>query len=144
MSNFKHIYKMPILEAHLDSFGHMNNATYLQVLEEARWDLITNRGYGYNVVHETQVGPTILEINIKFRKEITLREVITIETQMLDYSSRIGTIHQEIKGEAGDVRAVATFKIALLDMKQRRLIKPTPEWIRAIGYEGDPESGTVE
>ena len=34
-----------ISEAHLDSFGHLNNARYLELFEQARWDLITEGGF---------------------------------------------------------------------------------------------------
>ena len=36
-----HEYALVIREQHLDTFGHVNNAKYLEILEEARWDLIT-------------------------------------------------------------------------------------------------------
>ena len=34
-------YELVIKECHLDSFGHVNNAIYVQLYEEARWDFIT-------------------------------------------------------------------------------------------------------
>lgn len=128
-----HTYKLQVLEAHLDSFGHMNNATYLQILEEARWDLITSRGYGYDKIHETKIGPTILEINLQFKKEIRLREIITIETRVKDYSKVVGNLVQEVKGPDGDMRCIAHFKIGLFDMNKRKLIAATPEWLHAVG-----------
>ncbi len=128
-----HIYKMQVLEAHLDSFGHVNNATYLQILEEARWDLISSRGYGYEKIHETKIGPTILDIHLQFKKEIRLREFITIETHVTEYSKVVGTIQHEVKGAEGDIRCLATFKIGLFDMNKRRLIAATPEWLTAVG-----------
>lgn len=131
--SFLHEYKFTVLESHLDSFGHMNNATYLQIFEEARWDLITQRGYGYDVIQEKKVGPTILEINLQFKKELKLREVISIQSHIIDYTRVVGVIQQEMKGPDGDLRCVATFKIALFDMTKRKLIAPTPEWEYAVG-----------
>lgn len=32
-----HEYPVVIREHHLDTFGHVNNAAYLDILEEARW-----------------------------------------------------------------------------------------------------------
>ncbi len=46
MAYQEHEYQLLIHEGHLDSFGHVNNATYLNLFEEARWDWITARGYG--------------------------------------------------------------------------------------------------
>lgn len=133
MKSVLHQYQFIVLESHLDSFGHMNNATYLQVLEEARWDLITNRGYGFEKIHSSGIGPTILDIHLEFKKELRLREVITVETHLADYSRVVGTIVQEMKGAGGDLRCRATFKIGLFDMNKRKLVAPTPEWKHAIG-----------
>ena len=57
-----HLYDLVIHERHLDTFGHVNNATYLDLLEEARWDLITRNGFGLDEIKRLQLGPTILEI----------------------------------------------------------------------------------
>jgi len=133
MSWKKHVYELTILEHHLDSFGHVNNATYLEIFEEARWDLITQNGYGYKKVHELKIGPTILEIQLSFKKEVLLRQKIRIESQISSYESRIGELIQEMKSETGEIHCRALFKIALFDMRLRKLIRPTPEWIAAIG-----------
>jgi Acyl-ACP thioesterase len=45
-----HEYDLLIRGHHLDTFGHVNNAKYLQILEEARWDVITRNGYSLDEV----------------------------------------------------------------------------------------------
>mgnify|MGYP002626401055 CR=1 FL=1 len=65
-------HEVLIKEKHLDTMGHMNNATYLQLFEEARWDLITANGFGLKEIQQKKQGPTILEINLRFKKEIRL------------------------------------------------------------------------
>ena len=128
-----HIYKTMIRESHLDTFGHVNNATFLQLLEEARWELISPNGYSVEYIKEVQKGPVILEIDIKFKKELLLRENIIITTKLLSYKSKIGFLEQCILSEDQKiVHAKATVSFALLDLKQRKIIKPTPEWEKAI------------
>src|SRR5690606_13293796 len=63
--NPMHEYPLLIVESHLDTFGHINHATYLQIFEEARWDLITARGYGLEKIRESRLGPVILEANVR-------------------------------------------------------------------------------
>ena len=63
----------------------MNNATYLTLLEEARWELVTKNGYGMKKIQETGLGPTILELKLSFFKELRLRDEIIIETNMVSY-----------------------------------------------------------
>ena len=70
--NISYEYNFMVLEAHLDTFGHVNNATYLQLYEEARWDFITNNGYGLDRVKETGIGPIIVEVNLTFKKELEI------------------------------------------------------------------------
>lgn len=122
-----------ILERHLDTFGHVNNATYLQILEEARWEFITARGFGMKKIKDTGLGPTILECNIKFMKELRLRQNIVIETQTQSYDRKIGVLKQVMRNEAGEVCAEAIFTIGLFDTKERKLVLPTPEWLYAVG-----------
>lgn len=131
----KHIYETTIVEHHLDTFGHVNNATYLEILEDARWDLITSRGFGLETIKEKRVGPTILEINIQFRRELKNREKIRIETQCESYEGRIGVIVQTIFNQAGQEACIAKLTIGLFDVVARKLILPTPEWLRAVGLE---------
>ena len=50
------VYETLIRESHLDTFGHVNNATYLQLYEEARWELITRNGYGLAKVRESLIA----------------------------------------------------------------------------------------
>jgi len=64
----QHLYKVLIREGHLDTFGHVNNATYLQLAEEARWEMLVSSGYGLNVVQQDQKGPTILSTEISFKR----------------------------------------------------------------------------
>lgn len=134
MPGLKYSYDVLIREHHLDSFGHVNNAVYLELYEEARWEYITSRGYGYREVHDRKVGPVILGIQLKFRKELTLREKITITGQTTSYDRLIGNIHQEMINGKGEICSAADFTFGLFDMKARKLIAPTPEWLHAIGW----------
>lgn len=128
-------YSVLIREAHLDTFGHVNNATYMSLFEEARWDLITSHGYGLKQVQQLKKGPIILEANLKFQKELKLREEITITTEMLHYTKKIGQLKQEMLRPNGDIACVAIFTMGLFDLTERKLIEPTPEWKKAIGMD---------
>lgn len=129
------IYTYPIIirEHHLDTFGHVNNATYLTLLEEARWELITQAGYGLQKIKETGLGPIVLEISIKYLRELKLREEVTIETQMVSYRGKISTMVQRMIRN-GEVCCMAEFTMALFSTSERKLVAPTPEWLTAIGW----------
>ena len=126
-------YEMMIKEHHLDSFGHVNNATYLELLEEARWDFVTARGFGLEVIHKIGMGPVVLECNIKFIKELRLRQMIVIESQTLSYEKKIGSLRQDIFNDKDELCCQATITFGLFDIKNRKLMNPTPEWFCAMG-----------
>src|SRR4051794_16019620 len=109
-------YEVLIREHHLDTFGHVNNAEYLALLEEARWDLIAQRGYGYAEIHKLGIGPVILEVTLKFMRELHLREKVRISMQVLDYKGKVGHLKQTIESSSGEVKAEAVFKFGLFDL----------------------------
>jgi thioesterase-3 len=127
-----HIYETVILEKQLDTFGHVNNATYLEILEEARWDLMTQKGYGLKEVQERGIGPVVLDIFVAFKKELRLREKIRIETVISDYQRKIGHIDHVIFNSKNEIAVTAKLTMGLFDLKARRLVLPTPEWINAL------------
>lgn len=126
-------YSLLIREGHLDTFGHVNNAAYFQLFEEARWDLITANGYGLAEVVKRKQGPVLLDAQIKFLKELRLRERITIRTRSLPFEGKIGRIEQAMLKDDGSVACEASFTVGFFDLAARKLIPPTPEWLRAVG-----------
>lgn len=128
------VYKYPVLvqETHLDTFGHVNNAVYFILYEQARWDLITKNGYGIQKIKETGLGPTLLQINVRFMKELRLRESIVIETELISYEKKIGILRQTMK-RGDEICSSGDFTIALFDLNARKLVLPTPDWLKAVG-----------
>ncbi|EFB40775.1 acyl-CoA thioesterase [Parachlamydia acanthamoebae] len=131
----KQVYTYPITikEVYLDLYGHVNNATYLTLFEEARWDLSNQNGYGVEKIKETGQGPVILEVTMRFLKELRLRDKINIETSVVSYEKKIGKLLQKMVRES-EICCTAEFTIGLFDLKERKLIPPTPEWLKVIGY----------
>jgi thioesterase-3 len=134
MNDFE-IFKYPlqIREHHLDTFGHVNNATYLQMLEEARWELLFSRGIHLKQIQEAQIGPVVLECHIKFLKEITLRQAILIESQMISYEKKVGLMRQDIWDEDNALCCQCKLSFGIIDMNTRKLIVPNEEWLHAVG-----------
>lgn len=125
-------YPILIKEAYLDTYGHVNNAVYLTLFEEARWDFVTQNHYGLRKIQETGIGPTILELKLTFSKELRLRDQVVIKTKITDYVRKICFITQTIwRGD--ELCCTAEFKLGLFDLHQRKLILPTDEWLKALG-----------
>lgn len=128
-------FKTLIRESHVDALGHMNNATYLQLFEEARWDIITERGYGFKEVVSLQQGPIILDVSLRFMNEVHLREEIRITSEMIEQNRKVGKMKQVMYKENGAPAAEAIFTVAFFDMKTRKIIEPSDLWKKAIGVQ---------
>ncbi len=127
-------YEVIIRELHLDSFGHVNNAVYVQLYEEARWDFITKNGFGLDVIQREQKGPVLLDLQVRFKREIKNREKILITSQAKEMiSSKIMILEQKILNASGKVASEALFTIGFFDMRERKLIEAGPEWLNAVG-----------
>lgn len=125
-------YNFKVLEGHLDTFGHMNHATYLQIFEQARWEFITNHGWGVDRIQSEAIGPTILEVKIQYKRELKLRENIMIKSQVMPYKGKLTTIVQDMVNDKGDVCAHIELLIGVFDLNKRRLINPPDDW-KSIG-----------
>jgi acyl-CoA thioester hydrolase len=132
MSKTPFVYEMTIKEHHLDSYGHVNNATYVQILEEARWESITLKDYSYEKVQSTGHGPVILEVSVKFRKELKLREKIRVTVQAEPMKGKIGVINQQILKADGAVALEGYVVYGMFDLKTRKLVEASPAWLKAI------------
>lgn len=133
--NFKFDYRVQVKEFHLDTFGHVNNAMYLVLYEEARWDFITNNGFGLDRIKADKMGPVIIEAQVKFKRELVNREWINIQSRLGEVNGKLMEINQQIVRPDGKIASEAKFLVGFMDLKERKLIVPPQDWLKACGYE---------
>ncbi len=128
------IYEKTIRETHLDIFSHVNNSVYMKIFEEARWEMIHSRGFGVDYIRENNIGPVILEANLRFIQEVRCRETVLVETYLEGYRQKIGYFLQVMKKKENPEKVVCEgrFKFGLWDLTQRKLIVPTSDWLFAV------------
>ena len=127
-------YRVQIKEFHLDTFGHVNNAQYLMLYEEARWDFITANGFGLDRIKSEKAGPVLLETTVKFKRELINREWITITSSPGEVNGKIMVIHQQMVKGDGKIASEASFSVGFMDLKERKLVAPPEDWLKACGY----------
>ena len=127
-------YEMTILEHHLDTFCHVNNATYFQIYEEARWDFATKNGFGLERVRTEKVGPVIVEAHVYFRRELKSRDKIVIKSESTGMKNTfLMGMKQWIEKSDGEVASRLEIVVGLFYMEKRALIRPTEAWLNAMG-----------
>ena len=127
-------YPLTILEKHLDTFGHVNNASYLELYEEARWGFITENGFGLDKIMSEKKGPVVLDLNLTFKRELKNRQKVVIKSQFKEMKNKlVGVMIQSIHNEEGKIASTLELSVGFMDLKQRKLTEPTEEWFKAIG-----------
>lgn len=142
MANPIYEYEITILEHHLDTFGHVNNAVYLELYEEARWDFITKNNLGMKEILETKIGPVLLDLQLTFKSELKNREKIKIVSQARPEMRNkfVMTLDQKMIRADGKVASTLTISVGMMDLNARKLISPNKEWLKALGLEEHFES----
>ena len=100
---------------HTDSFGHVNNARYLELLEEARWQFGEHHGL-IELLNAENLGFIIMQMNLRFRQPIVEGDTIRVLTSLIKLGTAIGEVEQLIlKMENGKLAAKSLFHFVLID-----------------------------
>ncbi len=115
---------------HLDGHGHVNNARYLEFLEEARWAWFGGAGY-IDAVHEQGAHFVIARIDIRYKYPATVNDVlhISVDLQQIGHSS--GTLYQRITNQQGTVVSEAEVTFVVVDASSKRP-RPIEGSLRAL------------
>lgn len=131
----KFSYEFSVDNEFLDDYGHVNNARYLDLYEKARWDILDKSGYGQETVKKSKKGPVILEVTVKFSRELLPGQRIRIETTSRRKNDIIFYFDQAMITEEGKEASRAVFTCALFDLEKRKMVKPDKGWLKAFGLE---------
>ncbi len=74
-------YSLKVRGYELDSFNHVNNAVYLNYMEQARWEIFRETGtVAYLTEH--RILPAVIDSTIRYIREVTLFDEVLIKTRV--------------------------------------------------------------
>ncbi|MBL8246969.1 MAG: acyl-CoA thioesterase [Candidatus Competibacter sp.] len=115
-----HSIEIKVRGYHLDLFRHVNNARYLEFLEEARWNFLESRG-NLEFLEESGYAFAVVNININYRRAAYMGEVLRIETSVKSIGARSCVMHQLVTLKDTDtVVADADVAFVLVDTRTER------------------------
>jgi thioesterase-3 len=136
-----HNHRIKVRGFHLDLYGHVNNARYLEFLEEARWELLEGR-IDLDDWHRHGLSLTVVRITINYRRSSALWDVLNVRSTLAALRSRSGTFHQEIVGaESGNTVADADVTFVVVDSATGRAVPITGPMREALLSLGEPAAG---
>ncbi|MEE9349337.1 MAG: acyl-CoA thioesterase [Flavobacteriaceae bacterium] len=109
-----------------DANKHLRHTAYNDYAAEARLRLLTENGFGIDIMEQHNIGPILFSENTVFRKEVRLGEDISIEL-FLEAASKKGErfkLKSLIFNEKGELVAVISVYLAWIDLKKRKLTTP--------------------
>jgi acyl-CoA thioester hydrolase len=79
-----------------DSYGHVNNAAYLNYLEYARYEFLKAIHFDYPAFVKAGYGIFVARVEIEYKKPAYPDEVLTIHTWPIKKGAVSGTLAQKI------------------------------------------------
>ncbi|AXF74924.1 acyl-CoA thioesterase [Erwinia tracheiphila] len=92
---------------HLDVHQHVNNAHYLEFLEDARWEWL-GCSNAFSWMEENRLA--LIMVNINYRHPALLGDVLDISSQMLELGGKSGVVAQTV-ARASDKEIVADARL---------------------------------
>ncbi len=89
------IIEIKVRGYHVDLYGHVNNARYLEFVEEARWEFAEG-SLDLAQWQEQGIGFSIVNISINFRRPAFMGEVLQIHTHLSQLGKTSGIVRHEI------------------------------------------------
>ncbi len=133
-----HIHRIKVRGFHLDLYGHVNNARYLEFLEEARWELLEGT-IDLDAWHTRGLAFTVVRITINYRRAASLGDVLEVRSALAKLESRSGTFRQEIVfAESGETAADADVTFVVVDTKTARATPIKGDIRDALASLGNP------
>ena len=117
---------------HEDRFGHVNNARYLEFLEEARWAQFEACGLDNAFFKAHGIFPIVVRQSISYRRPASAGDVLHISVDVASAGRRKIVIQHEARFASSDEVCVkAEVTVVFLDEKTGRPIPLSDEILRA-------------
>ncbi|GHU96662.1 thioesterase [Spirochaetia bacterium] len=79
-----------------DSYGHVNNANYLNYLEFARYEFLRDIGFDYPAAVKAGYGVYVARVEIDYKKSAVTDDTLVIRSWPIKKGAVSGIIAQEI------------------------------------------------
>ncbi|CAM3914411.1 thioesterase family protein [Vreelandella rituensis] len=105
---------------HLDGYGHVNNARYLEFMEEGRWAFFDDHPALVKQFKQQAAAFVVVNINIDYRQAAVEGDDLIITTGIVDVGKRSAVCHQKIFRADGTLVTEASFTFVLLDLRANK------------------------
>ena len=105
---------------HLDVYQHVNNARYLEFLEEARWAWLEETE-SFHWMTTNHLAFIVVNININYRRPAVLGDVLLVSSRVQQLNGKSGVIAQTVTLQpGGEVVADALLTFVCIDLRTQQ------------------------
>jgi thioesterase III len=127
----KDVIEIKIRGYHLDMFQHVNNARYLEFLEEARWAMLEDSVLQPSFFEERNISFAVVNININYIYGARFGDILKIESSLSKVGKKSATIHQRASlKDTGTVVVDAEVTFVIFDNRTGKAIPLTEDITR--------------
>ncbi len=113
----------------LDSYGHVNNAVYLNYFEQARWELFRDLKM-LDLIYRSGLFLVVVDVHIRYQREIKLFDEIEVATRPKRVDPYLIFEQKMVNLSTGLSVSRATIKTVLVD--QQRMPQDIPETLKEL------------
>ncbi|MBU0769298.1 MAG: acyl-CoA thioesterase [Proteobacteria bacterium] len=118
---------------HIDIFSHVNNARYLEFLEEARW-VVIDKYIDLKRMRAKGIIFVVVNININYRRPASMGDILELYLGLTKMGGKSAVFYQEIRLKGTDtVVADAHVTFVFADKNTGKAVKIDDEIKRLIG-----------
>ena len=125
--------KIKVRGFHIDIFSHVNNARYLEFMEEARW-VVIDKYIDIKKMQAKGILFVVVNININYRKTASMGDILELYLGLTKIGGKSAVFYQEIRLKGTDtVVADAQVTFVFADKNTGKAVKIDDEIKRLIG-----------
>ena len=125
-SGNKHQTLLSVRGYELDSYGHVNNAVYIQYLEQARWIFMKDKGLLERIFGEGYFM-VVVDTHIRYVQEANLFDELIVETTLAEEKPYLVFRQKILNKKTGLTITKAIIKTIFVDKK--RVPQDTPGFL---------------
>jgi len=110
----------------LDSFGHVNNAVYLNYLESGRWHYFDKIGI-LDFMMKERIYPVVIKLNIKYIKEMRMFSKFCVKSAWTIEGPYIVSKQEIRMRQDGKEKVSARAVVKMILVSEERIVQDIPQ-----------------
>ncbi|CNE65698.1 thioesterase family protein [Yersinia nurmii] len=126
---------------HIDVYQHVNNARYLEFLEQARWEWLDGEE-AFQWMTRNHIAFIVVNVNISYRKPAVLGDVLRIDSHLVKLSGKSGVLNQIVTlASDGSLVADAALTFVCIDLRTQKSLPIDGELRERLSALEEPAEG---